>query len=112
MVTYRYATLEDVSSLCAFTDYWLAGRGKGKHVPGATNDYFVSRGQHTSYVKRGSVLLAYDDDLLVAWAVKHCNDSLIHLLVAQAYRKQGIGSAMLKILNPLTVRSKSDQETW
>lgn len=111
MITYRTATLDDVPALCVFTDFWLAGRGKAKQVPGTSNDCFISAGQHKGYIQRSVVLLAYNEDVLIAWAVRHRNDTLIHMLVAAPYRGTGIGKKMVQMLNPRLVRSKIDQST-
>ena len=111
MITYRHATKEDLNAICFFSDYWLAGRGKSKGVPGSSNDCFVSKGQHAGYLKLSVVLLAFDGDQMIAWAVKHRNDTLIHMLVAAPYRGKGIGKTILKMLNPSLIRSKIDQST-
>lgn len=111
MITYRPAVFDDIPALCVFTDFWLSGRGMAKGVPGTSNDCFVSAGQHHGYIKKSTVLLAYDEKELIAWAVKHHNDTLIHMLVAAPYRGKGIGKTMVDILKPRLVRSKTDQST-
>lgn len=111
MLKYRKATLQDVKSLSKFTDWWLAGRGFNKGVPGAVNDCFISPGQHRKYVKKYSVHLCIDDTKIVAWAVVQHGGVMIHLLVAGNYRGTGIGSRLLNILSPRYVRSKLDQSS-
>lgn len=111
MLNYRYATLDDVPALCHFSDFWLSGRGKAKGIPGTSNDCFVSAGQHKGYIRRGTVLLCFDDQKLIAWAVKHRNGTLIHMLVDATYRGKGIGGSMVNQLACPIVHSKSDQST-
>jgi GNAT superfamily N-acetyltransferase len=111
MILYRNAETSDLPEIQTFTDFWLSGRGKRKKEPGAVDDCFISTGQHRGYLRLSTVLLAYDENKLVGWAVKHHNGSLIHLLVAYPYRGKGIGSEMLRILDPQLVRSKSDQSS-
>jgi len=111
MITYRKAELSDIQTIQNFTDFWLAGRGKRQGVPGSSNDCFISTGQHIGYLKKSTVLLCFDNEKIIGWAVKHYNGSLIHLLIAAPYRNQGIGSTMLRMLNPPRIRSKTDQST-
>lgn len=111
MITYRPAIFADIPVIATFVDFWLSGRGKRSGVQGAVNDFFVSKGQHAGYITRSTVLLAFDCNTLIGWAVKRPNGSLIHMLIAGPYRGKGIGSTMLRILNPSTVRSKTDQST-
>lgn len=108
---YRTAEITDIPIIRNFVDYWLSGRGFYKGVPGSSNDYFVSQRQHEDYLKYKKVHLAFDNDRLVGWAVLQKNGSLIHLLVDGNYRGRGIGSSLVKILNPERVRSKYDQST-
>lgn len=105
------AQFDDLHEIQTFTDYWLSGRGLQKKELGAVNDVFISRGQHKGYLRISTVLLAYDDKKLVGWSVKHRNGTLIHMLVAGPYRGKGIGSEMLRILDPPLIRSKTDQTT-
>ena len=111
MLTFRKAQLEDVDEIRRFVDYWLSGRGMREHAPGAINDFFVSHGQHVSYLQRSIVIIALDNEQIVGWAVKHSNGTLIHLLVAGTHRKQGIGKMLLKIIDPELIHSKSTQST-
>ncbi len=111
MLNYRQAVLDDVKNLSRFTDWWLAGRGFHKNVPGAVNDCFISPGQHEKYILKYNTWVCTDDDFIVAWAVVQHNDIMIHLLVAGDYRNTGIGSALLRKLSPRFVRSKSDQSS-
>lgn len=110
-VTYRPATFNDIPNIVFFVDFWLKGVGKRLGVEGAGDDFFVSRQRHLEYLKYKTVFLAIDGTEIIGWAVKGQNDCLIHLLVAAPYRKQGVGSALLKLLNPSTVRSKTDEST-
>jgi len=110
-ITYRRAVNSDLDNIKYFVDYWLAGRAKNAGVENAGNDYFVTSGQHKGYLKGSIILLALINDKIVGWAVKGTNNVLIHLLIAADTRGMGIGSAMLKQLNPDIIRSKSDQQT-
>jgi len=105
------ATLDDLTEIRNFTDYWLAGRGKAKGAPGAVNDYFISPGQHMKYIRKYKVYLVKEHNKIVAWAVVQHGDSLIHLLVAGTHRQKGIGSQLLEYLSPTFVFSKSDQSS-
>lgn len=110
-ILYRDATLTDLKAVCKFTDWWLAGRGKRVGVAGALNDYFISPSQHTRYIQKYRTLLAFQDFKIIAWAVLQPDFTLIHLLVAADYRSCGIGQAMMFILSPKVVRSKSNQSS-
>lgn len=98
--SYRRAILTDLDSIVELVDRLLSGR-----------DFFCPRGQHLGYFKYKTILLCFDGSKLIGWAVRQKNGSLIHLLVEPDYRGQGIGSNLLEILEPLMVRSKSDQST-
>lgn len=111
MVTYRPAILADIRTIKEFVDFWLSGRGMIQHAPGASNDYFVTESQHLAKIKYGTVLLAFEDRRLVGWAAKGKNDALFYLLIAATHRHRGIGSALLKLIDPQCVRSKNDQST-
>lgn len=108
-ITYRTATPNDIPAISAFVDYWLAGRGIADKTPGSAHDYFVPHGRHLKFVTKYVTLLALRDNFIIGWAVKTHLGVLIHLLVAGTFRKQGIGSELLKRLNPESVRSKTDQ---
>jgi len=101
----------DLDRICAFVDYWLAGRGKRDKVPGAGKDFFVPRRQHIDYLRKYHVELAFYADHLVGWAVLTPNRVLIHLLVAPGFRGHGIGTTLLRKLKPDVVRSKIDQSS-
>lgn len=111
MITYRKALKSDLPAICKFVDYWLSGRAKKHWLTLAGNDYFISPRQHTKYLNHYTIILALSDDLLVGWAVKQHQQTLIHLLVAADYRGQGIGQQLIKHLNPRIVRCKTDQQT-
>lgn len=98
--SYRLAVLDDLDPIVHFVDRLLAGR-----------DFFCPRGQHIGYFKYKTILLTFDGTSLIGWAVRQKNGSLIHLLVDPEYRGQGIGSHLLEELEPLLIRSKSDQST-
>lgn len=97
---YRLAVLSDLDPIVELVDRLLSGR-----------DFFCPRGQHIGYLKYKTILLALTSKRLVGWAVRQKNGSLIHLLVEPEFRGCGIGSHLLKVLQPLFVRSKSDQST-
>ena len=100
MITYRPARFSDIPSITEFVD--------DCHTAG---DFFVTPSRHFKYLKYYSVLLAFDNNTIIGWAVKQKNGTLIHLLIHPGFRGQGIGGTMLRILNPPKVRSKSDQST-
>lgn len=97
---YRLANVSDLEPIIKLVDRLLAGK-----------DFFCPRGQHVGYFKYKTILLCFDENELIGWAVRQKNGSLIHLLVEPEYRGRGIGSHLLETLRPLFVRSKSDQST-
>lgn len=107
----KLATINDLYDICRFTDYWLAGRGLRVKAPGAVNDYFISPSQHKRYILKYKTYIVRLDGEIIAWAVIHTTDTMIHLLIAAPYRGRGIGSSILKHLAPGQVRSKSNQST-
>jgi GNAT superfamily N-acetyltransferase len=108
---YRIATPADLDIIREFTDFWLSGKGYAAKVPGAGRDYFIPTGQHIDYLKYYTTLLAFRQSKIVGWAVRQRDGTLIHLLVASNCRGQGIGAHLLELLEPPTIRSKSDQST-
>lgn len=108
-IQYRLAREQDLPAITAFVDFWLAGKGNIGKVPGAAHDYFVPAGRHLKFVTRYTTILALLNNFIVGWCVKTHKDVLIHLLVAGTFRNQGIGSRLLIISNPKTIRSKIDQ---
>lgn len=106
---YRKAVESDLDTIVRFVDYWLAGRGLADEIPGSAHDYFVPRGRHIKFLRKYNVLLAFYETGLVGWAVTTHLGVLIHLLVAGTFRHQGIGSKMLELMDPDTIRSKMDQ---
>lgn len=110
-IEYRKADSSDLPAIARFVDYWLTGGGQADGIPGATHDYFVRFGQHADYVRKYDVMLACCKGEIVGWAVKTKKGVLIHLLVAATFRGGGIGSEMLRRLNPEVVRSKFDQKS-
>jgi N-acetylglutamate synthase-like GNAT family acetyltransferase len=110
-IKYRRATTKDLKAVQIFVDDWLSGRAKRRGLPGAGNDYFVSRAQHEVYLRSCVVYVAEICDEIVGWAVKERSNVLIHLLVDGRFRGRGIGCQLLTRLNPDVIRSKSDQST-
>ncbi|GAH98833.1 unnamed protein product [marine sediment metagenome] len=108
-IKYRLAHESDIPAITAFVDFWLAGRGLADGVPGSAHDYFVPAGRHLKYVTKYTTLIALVENCIVGWAVKTHQGVLIHLLVAGTFRHQGIGSKMLELMKPGTIRSKMDQ---
>lgn len=106
----RKAVESDINPITAFTDYWMRGYGVKAGIPGTGNDYFVPRRQHIHYILKHDVRIALYSDVVVGWAVLTDKRVLIHLLVTPTLRKSGIGSALVKDCNPVSVRSKTDQK--
>jgi len=69
----------------------------------------VPAGRHIKFVTKYTTLIALVENCIVGWAVKTHQGVLIHLLVAGTFRHQGIGSKMLELMNPESIRSKMDQ---
>jgi GNAT superfamily N-acetyltransferase len=111
MLNYRKATIDDVGALSRFTDYWLAGRGKRVNAPGAVDDYFISPSQHLKYVQKYVTWVVLENEAIIAWAVQQADGALIHMLVAGTHRGLGIGSDLLRLINPTYIRSKSNQSS-
>lgn len=110
MIT-RLADLTDLKAICQFTDFWLSGRGKAQNAPGAVNDYFISPSQHRKYIFKYNTFLVLEYLQILAWAVQQYDKSLIHFLVAGDRRGRGIGTDLLKLINPPKIRSKLDQSS-
>jgi len=110
-ILYRVATPDDLTIIRDFTDYWLSGKGYAAKIPGAGRDYFIPTGQHVAYLKYKTTLLAFWGERLTGWGVRQRDGTLIHLLVASDCRGKGIGTQILEMLTPVSVRSKSDQST-
>ncbi len=108
-VEYRLATESDLPLIIPFVDFWLAGRGLADGIPGSAHDYFVPAGRHIKFVNRYTTLIALYAGSIIGWAVKTNRGVLIHLLVAGTFRNCGIGSKMLELMDPDTIRSKMDQ---
>lgn len=108
-VQYRLANESDIPAIIAFVDFWLAGRGLADDVPGSAHDYFVPAGRHLKFVTKYTTLIALVENCIIGWSVKSHLGVLIHLLVAGTFRHQGIGSKLLELQDPETVRSKIDQ---
>ena len=108
-VTYRIAKECDLPAIVAFVDFWLKGEGLADKIPGSAHDYFVPAGRHLKYVTKYTTLLALLENCIIGWAVKTHKGVLIHLLVAGTFRNCGIGSKMLELMDPETIRSKMDQ---
>lgn len=108
-IKYRLANEADLPAIVSFVDFWLKGEGLADKVPGSAHDYFVPAGRHLKYVTKYTTLLATIENYMVGWAVKTHKGVLIHLLVAGTFRNEGIGSKMLELMNPETIRSKMDQ---
>lgn len=107
----RKATTKDLPAIIQFVDYWLSGRGKtqGEHLAG--DDYFISPRQHIKYLNHYDVMIAIFKGEIVGWAVKQHQQTLIHLLIDSNFRSKGIGSKLLKALDPRIIRCKTDQTT-
>lgn len=110
-IKYRKAAMEDLAAIVRFVDYWLTGGAVSDRVPGATHDFFVSRGRQEAYLAKYDVLLAICERVIVGWAVKTNRNILIHMLVAVPFRGKGIGGEMIRRLAPEIVRSKMDQKS-
>lgn len=108
-VEYRIANESDLPAIIAFVDFWLAGRGLADGVPGSAHDFFVPAGRHKKFVTKYVTWLALLENCIIGWSVKTHKDVLIHLLVAGTFRHRGIGSKLLELTDPGTVRSKIDQ---
>lgn len=108
-IQYRQAHESDLPAIIAFVDFWLAGRGLADQVPGSAHDYFVPAGRHLKFVTKYTTLIALLENCIIGWSVKTHKGVLIHLLVAGTFRHCGIGSKMLELMNPETIRSKMDQ---
>ncbi|GAI70036.1 unnamed protein product [marine sediment metagenome] len=108
-IQYRLANESDLPAIVSFVDFWLKGEGLADKVPGSAHDYFVPAGRHLKYVTKYTTLLALLENCIIGWAVKTHKGVLIHLLVAGTFRNQGIGSQLLKSLDPTQIRSKMDQ---
>lgn len=108
-IQYRIADESDLPAITAFVDYWLAGRGLVDKTPGSAHDYFVPAGRHLKFVTKYTTLIALVDNCIIGWAVKSHLGVLIHLLVAGTFRHHGVGTKMLKQMDPDTIRSKIDQ---
>ncbi|MBA7585614.1 hypothetical protein ES708_27599 [subsurface metagenome] len=109
LVEYRRARESDLPAIIAFVDFWLAGRGLADQVPGSAHDYFVPAGRHLKFVTRYTTIIALVENCIIGWAVKTHLGVLIHLLVAGTFRHRGIGSELLKRMDPESIRSKMDQ---
>lgn len=109
MIQYRKAAENDLPAITAFVDFWLAGGGLADKIPGSAHDYFVPTGRHLKYVTKYTTILALLNNNIIGWCVKTHKDVLIHLLVAGPFRHQGIGSKLLELTHPETIRSKTDQ---
>lgn len=111
MLQIRKASLDDLDLVSCFVDWWLAGRGKSKGVPGATNDYFISKGQHKKYITKYTTWLCFDELEMIGWAVVEPSGTLINMLICGKRRGEGIGRALMDFIKPKYVRSKSDQSS-
>ena len=105
------ADLSYLKMICRFTDFWLAGRGMKSNAPGAMNDYFISPSQHEKYITKYKTYIVIDCENIIAWTVIQLDGSLIHLLIDGTWRGKGLGSRILKELNPQKVHSKSNQSS-
>lgn len=108
---YRTAAPSDLAIVRDFCDYWLSGKGYSAGVPGAGHDFFIPTERLKDYIIKYTTLLCFLQSKIVGWAVRQRDGSLIHLLVAANVRGRGIGAQLLELLDPLQVRSKSDQST-
>lgn len=111
IITYRPASGNDLEDISKFVDFWLTGGAKRLGIPGGGKDYFVPKGQQITYLKYKTTYLATYEEKIVGWSVKSKNKTMIHLLVCPEYRGKGVGGHLLEILDPIFIRSKSDQST-
>lgn len=109
--TFRAATIKDLPMISKFVDYWIAGRGKKKNAPGATNDYFITKGMHTRFIEKYHTWLMFFKGCLVGWAVIHPSDQLIQFLIAGTHRNHGLGSVFIREIKPYSIRSRSNQQS-
>ncbi|GAH11727.1 unnamed protein product, partial [marine sediment metagenome] len=105
----RKANEADVPAIIAFVDFWLKGQGLPAKIPGSAHDYFVPAGRHPKFVTKYTTIIALIGNCIIGWSVKTHKGVLIHLLVAGTFRHQGIGSELLALQDPETIRSKMDQ---
>jgi len=108
IIIIRCVVKDDFDNVTKFVDKWLSGRALSE---GGGNDYFVTKNQHKSYFKNCHVFIALDGDKIIGWGVKEKSNVLIHLLIDANYRNIGLGKRMMKAINPMIIRSKSDQQT-
>ncbi len=108
-IEYRRARESDLPAITSFVDFWLAGRGLADGVHGSAHDYFVPAGRHLKFVTKYTTLIALVENCIIGWSVKTHQGVLIHLLVAGTFRHRGIGSELLKRMDPESIRSKMDQ---
>ena len=107
----RRATLKDLETICSFTDFWLAGRGKSQGISGAVDDYFISSGQHKKYIVKYATWQCVCNSRLLCWAVVEPSGTMINMLVDGNLRGKGIGRALMAKVRPKFIRSKSDQSS-
>jgi GNAT superfamily N-acetyltransferase len=110
-ITYRQAEPADLPAIVNFTDHYLSAHAPDKSLRPPHTDAFITRRQHADKIKYATVLLAFDNQTLVAWAIKGKNGSLFNILTHPNYRHHGIATAMIKRLHPAIIRSKTDQST-
>ncbi len=108
-VEYRRARESDLPAITSFVDFWLAGRGLADGVHGSAHDYFVPAGRHLKFITKYTTLIALVENCIIGWSVKTHQGVLIHLLVAGTFRHRGIGTELLRLANPTSIRSKMDQ---
>lgn len=111
LIEYRKAADSDLDRIAKFADYWLGGKAKSDHIPLAGKDFFIPIGQHKDYLRKQEVWLALCCGDIVGWSVKTVKGVLIHLLIAATFRGQGIGTELLRLSNPATIRSKWNQSS-
>lgn len=111
MIVYRKGNIDDLKSVSRFTDFWISGRGKRVNEPGAVDDCFISPSQHKKYICKYRTFLCLNGSTIIGWAVVEPSNTLIHLLVAGNRRGEGIGSMLVKLIEPRCIRSKSDQSS-
>ena len=77
------------------------------------NDYFFRTGHLQAMLAsaRHRVSLIILDDALVGLAITTRPATLVNLLIHPAYRGLGIGTTVLKHVNPSAVRCKTDMST-
>lgn len=97
----RRASQRDVAALTFFFDAFLR------------RDYFLRRGQLADMIagRHHEVWIAEVDCVLVGIAITTARTTLVNVLVHPAYRRMGVGRALVAAARPERVRAKIDMST-